>query len=638
MNDFPLTPFLSSLAADGIHLTLRDYERVHLALQTGGPWTIIRLRDTLLALLAKDMEQHDLLQRRFNDFFATELAVDADIAALDLHQLLTDLRQLAAHHPPLAKPTPILTTLAKRIVPPRLTPPKVNLDFWTAWFALLVVGLGVVAYMLFWPPAPPAVEAPPPPTQVAEIVATPTALPAAQPRKRLYTDVPYVARIDYVPLETFPLWQRYAGVAAFFLFAALLYGLYLWRAHKIPEDEAPVYDPNGPRHFPLGAIGGQPAPRLTNATLSELADAIGYFQSNESGHRLNVTASIQHTMRRGGTPALEFYRRQQLRALLILEDALAEALAWNPLAQELAAGMARLGVPVTYGRFYGAPTQFQTPDGARHRLEDLEDQRHGYLLLLFTDGKTFQRDEQRFVLEALTHWPMIAWLDLREPRAWDASAMLPLSYGIPLYPATADGLLQAVRSFLSEQWGAGGYARNSQLWPGLLSQAGSRSDAHVEQRLGDALLWAQDCAMLQPVTPGLADGLRREFHSHLPAERLERLYTLPGTQANISGLRFSHEVLRVLRNGFLTRRVMGNRKRCCIFCCARSSRSNRAPRTARPTWPGKPCANGCAWRWNRMPPWRAWPNWPRHPSARRSAPAWSPLAFAKRRSRRFPCA
>lgn len=553
-NESPLTPFLASLAADGIYLTLRDYERVHLALQTSGPWTLIRLRDTLLALLAKDEEQYALLRRRFHEFFAAELAVEAEIAALDTQQVLTDLRHLAAQRPVIDKPKSARINLTPLIFSQRIAPPKVKLGFWTAWFVLLVVGLGMVSYLLFFPGAPEPAEVLPPPTQVAELVVTPTALPAAQSRKRLYTDVPYVADIRYELLESFPLWQRYAGIAVFFFFAALLYGLYLWRSHKIPEDEAPVYNPDGPRHFALGSIGGEPAPRLNDVTLNELADSMGYFQSSEGGHRLNVVASIQTTMRKGGTPALEFYRRHQLRSLLILEDAFAEALTWNPLARELAEGMARLGVPITYGRFYGSPAQFKTPDGALHRLEDLEEQRQGYLLLLFTDGKNLQREEQRFVLEELTHWPMIAWLDLREPRAWDETAALPVHYGIPIYHATPDGVLQAVRSFLTEQWGANGYGRNGNRWQGLPSQAGSRIDAHVEQVLGDALLWAQDCAMLQPVTPGLADGLRLAFHPDLPAERIERLYALPGTQVNISGLRFSHEVLRVLRSGFLARR------------------------------------------------------------------------------------
>ena len=42
MNDIPLHAFLSSLAADEIILTVRDYDRLLLAFQTGGSWTLTR--------------------------------------------------------------------------------------------------------------------------------------------------------------------------------------------------------------------------------------------------------------------------------------------------------------------------------------------------------------------------------------------------------------------------------------------------------------------------------------------------------------------------------------------------------------------------------------------------------------------
>ena len=51
MNPFPLTPFLTALATDGISVTLHDYDRISLALQAEGPWTVERLRHVLVALL-----------------------------------------------------------------------------------------------------------------------------------------------------------------------------------------------------------------------------------------------------------------------------------------------------------------------------------------------------------------------------------------------------------------------------------------------------------------------------------------------------------------------------------------------------------------------------------------------------------
>jgi len=145
-NDFPLSPFLAALAADGISLTLRDYARIHLALQTDGAWTITRLRDTLLGLLARDADQQELFLRRFHDFFALELAVTDPIAEIDVRQVLADLQRLTADRLVADPPK------ARQPQPPRPTPPlwhkppKLNFGFWTLWSTLLVVGLITVGY------------------------------------------------------------------------------------------------------------------------------------------------------------------------------------------------------------------------------------------------------------------------------------------------------------------------------------------------------------------------------------------------------------------------------------------------------------------------------------------------------------
>jgi len=350
-------------------------------------------------------------------------------------------------------------------------------------------------------------------------------------------------------------WQQYAALAAILLLSALIYGLYIWRSHRIAEDKPARWNEAAPRHFPIGSIGGKPAPRLDDEALNHLADSMGYFESEEGGRNLNVLASIRATMQNGGTPALAFFNRKQIRSLLVLEDVFAEAATWNPMARELALGIAQRGVPVIYGRFQGSPEQFKTEDGTFHRLDDLEDQRRGFLLLIFTDGKGLCRQESAFVLEALAHWPMVAWMDLREPRFWDETATLPTQYSILIYPATREGLLLVAQRFLTEQGYVTDYSDYARHWKGLPEQSGMRLEAYVEQVLGDALLWAQDCAMLQPISAGLIDSLRRIFHPHISSECIERLHALPGTRNNVSGLRFSTEVLKVLRQGFLVRRT-----------------------------------------------------------------------------------
>ncbi len=646
MHRFPLDSFLLSLAADGIRLTSRDYERVALVLQTGGPWTLARLRAALLALLAKNEDQHDIFAQRFDAFFTLPASAEDVYAEVDLERALADLRGLTQRPPPrhglIPKSIPSFPRVFDRPARQPTRRQRPLFRWWRLASVALICGLIAALIMVYQlhAPAPlqicaaalefgtvasdaqdtqsctitnasngpltldvvldgahatdfrladtytghllPAgemftvtVQFSPNPqsvsiraawltirvrdTDIVEAVALNGSLAPVRTvssnQQRRYLDVPYVLDIQSIPVDRPDTWQRYAALAFALLCLALLYALWLWRAHKIPEDEPASFNPAGSRHFSPGAIGGTPGPWLADDLLDHLADSMGYFQSDERGRELDVRASIRATMQQGGTPALSFHKRKQIRALLILEDVLAEATAWNPLARELAAGIARRGVPVLYGQFQDAPDMFKTTDGIVHHLDDLADQRQAYLLLIFTDGKSLCQPEHMFTLEALARWPMLAWLDVREPRFWDASTVLPTRYGIPIYPATPAGLLLVARRFLTEQGQATDFTDVAHHLQELPDQASMCFDAYVEHLLGEALLWGQDCAMLQPVSPGLADALRQTFHPDLPAEQIERLYALPGTRSNVVGMRFSDEVLMVLRRGFLTRRT-----------------------------------------------------------------------------------
>ena len=96
MDTFPLHTFLVSLAADGILLTIRDYEHLHLALQTGGKWDIHRVKNVILSLIAKSEEQQRLISRRFDKFFQAELAAEKALGEEDISRVLADLMQLSS--------------------------------------------------------------------------------------------------------------------------------------------------------------------------------------------------------------------------------------------------------------------------------------------------------------------------------------------------------------------------------------------------------------------------------------------------------------------------------------------------------------------------------------------------------------
>ncbi|VFM97921.1 MAG: WD domain-containing protein, G-beta repeat-containing protein [Candidatus Kentron sp. G] len=123
---------------------------------------------------------------------------------------------------------------------------------------------------------------------------------------------------------------------------------------------------------------------------------------------------------------------------------------------------------------------------------------------------------------------------------------------LPTFPATPTGLESAIRAFLTEQ-GAPRPAADPAHTP--TGNPPERLDVRVESLLGDALPWAQDCAMFQPAIPlGLADTLRRRFYPQLPPDRLGRFFALPDTLSTAAGIRFSTEVLAILHRGFNQRR------------------------------------------------------------------------------------
>ncbi len=410
-------------------------------------------------------------------------------------------------------------------------------------------------------------------------------------RYRVYPNFPTVT-VEREPVAGRDAWMWPAGLAALLLLASVGYGGWLWRWRKPPVDEAPEWDPEKPRLFRSGKIGGLPAPCLDRETLDRLADSLGYFHSRQPGKRLDVPASVTATAEGGGVPGMVFERRKQVRAVLVLEDSFTEARAWNPIAGELAAGLSRRGVPVVHGRFRGVPESFRTTGGYDFHPEDLEDDRRGYLLLVFSDGKGLHPHHDTLVLENLARWPNVAWLDPRERRSWDESTALPARLGLPVYPGDRQGLLSAMERFATEQAPQGDFSGGWEEWAGLPVWApGTGLATYVERLLGDALPWAQACAVaLPPMGFGLADALRRQFFPQLPPGRIERLLALPGTAVNAAGIELSSSVREVLQAGFEVRLPAADRRRILDFLLEEIG-------NAKPAEEGTPEYQ--AWEWRR---------------------------------------
>gem|GEM_PF-204996 len=656
MRIIPFQSFLASLASDGICMTIRDYRRIQLVLQTGGFWTFERLRDTLSALLAKDQYQQTIIWRRFEQFRELKPGEEKLFADINIQKALEDLQQLtqgcnisqksnthikkmkeepiqkktnikkswlkikllvalsivliyagvlAIQHFISTSPQPVIGLSTTKLnfsekgtkeitinnrgsVPLHIEDIKISGPYADDFSLIgeyknrtIAAGESYNISVKFFPVS--NIEG----SRIASLEIFYDASNSPQIINLKYSVSTYSISIDtryakvydieeikneslanvydakefvYEPLEISEKCIYIVGIVLALAWFALCWFLYFWFISKISEDKSVEWDENKPSHFSVGSIGGKPVPSFDEETLSELADSMGYFQSEHAGKVLNLRASIEATVRCGGIPAIEFYKCKKVRSLLILADAYAEPTAWNPIAKELAMGMCCQGIPVLYGEFIDTPEVFRTEDNLKYYLDDFEDQRSGYLLLIFSDGRSFTERESDFFLEKISRWPMVAWLELREQRFWDETAKIPLRFGIPIYPATPEGIKKAVVRFLTEESPQDDFSENAKKAQESSSQANKTLKGYIEQLLGDALPWAQDCAMFQPVNLGLADALRREFHPVLSPGRIERLHRLPGTTRTVSGLRFSVEVLKILRTGFLVRRSVSEQE------------------------------------------------------------------------------
>lgn len=550
---FPLAPFFTSLLPLGIGVTLDDYRRIGTALAAGGPWSLEQLRFVLAALIVRDPATEPAFHRRFDEFFATRVLDETGGTEIDVERVLGELRSLAADRkddPRRDKSAPPEGGTTRTIPGGK---PKHSRPIWrpvwnsAVWMLVLAFILALASSTRQIPVLP-----------LEQSKETATTLPQPKPpstipAQRRYRNVPFIERIEELDTPGARSWEIPGVLGGLGLLASLGYALWLRRARRPPSDPAPSFDAELDQHFDAGTVGGAPEPWLDRQTLDYLADSVTFFQSEAAGRRLDAHTTIARTASAGGCPSLVFERRRRVRRVIVLEDGFAEAGAWNPLAGELARGLERRGIPVLHGRFSGSPERFVS-ERSEILLDDLGDERGACLLFVFSDGKSLRGPGARHVLERLASWPRIAWMDLREPRSWDESAALPASVGLPVWPASRAGLVEAMARFTDERGGAK-ERQDWRAWCGAAPRPGGVPLAvYIEQALGDALLWAQACAMVPPpLSPGLAGRIRRECYPDLPPERIERLYRLPGTVVTRQGLCFSQAVRATLRSGFVIR-------------------------------------------------------------------------------------
>ncbi|MCI5197189.1 MAG: hypothetical protein D3919_13380, partial [Candidatus Electrothrix sp. AW5] len=391
---FPLSPFLRILEQDGFRLTIQDYDRIAVVLATDGDWTLQRLRSVLRTLLARNREQQDIFERRFDAFF-TDLA-DAPTGKLvvDFDLIKGELEQLRV-----GKPSRISYQISRSVF---LQQPKLEKKYPWLRIGFFFSLIFAACLVIFWPN----------PLQENEVKGLePTADINNLSSYAIQLRRPVIASRELTPITGNDTWKQSALIVGILFLLCCAYAWYLYKAQKVPKDK-PAYwdkdDPTLPRLFPLDRVGGKPAPRLDQETLAHLADCLGYFQGDRPHCEPDIPRSLIATIDNGGLPNLIFSRRKGLRRLIILiNQADPEALRLNPIADELEKGMERLGVQLLVGRYLQDPAVLFPEDGRARFLADYEAGRNGYLLLIFSS--TSELNANRQTLEALARWPYMAW-------------------------------------------------------------------------------------------------------------------------------------------------------------------------------------------------------------------------------------
>lgn len=543
-NPLPLTGFLASLSAIEIRTTPDDILRIALTLRAEDSWDREQLRAMLMAVLARSPEQQERFAKHFEAFFPIRSSEDRVQGPLSLQGVVGKKdRQKSGTHAVSSKGN--------------------SRHLWRAAVLLLLFllagGLGIWLWGHYPAPAPPKMRKR---SAAAESI-SPSVLSNWSHRQRVYFNAPVFQAKTASRLPT----ARWFFACIFLAFAVPAYCLCLWRwlestlQPTTSPSEAP--DLSQPLLFRPALIGGKPAPLLNDRSMDLVMESLGMFRTGFAGPELNGAASAKATAE-NCIPKLIFEIRRRLWTVLILEDSQAEPLTWSTLPSELASGLADRNVSVLHGSFPGVPDTFRAAEGNEVRLADLEGDQRDYVVLLFSDGKGLSTPHASLALERLARLPRIAWMQLQERRAWGREAEYVAAHGLAIYPASLNGLLEALRGFIGER---GRRPIALETWRGLPPyRLGAGLAQYIEVLLGDSLLWAQECAMmLPPISFGLIDGLRRRFHPALPPQRLERLLTLPGTLRNAGGVCFAWPVLACLRTGFKVRHSTGEQQKVIAF-------------------------------------------------------------------------
>jgi formylglycine-generating enzyme required for sulfatase activity len=548
---FPFAEFLQWLkTVEGLnlHVTLVDYRRIQRALSAEADWTHAKLQQVLAGLLAHSHEQQAVFAQAYRQFFAVPEADNRQVP-LDMARVRQELQRLVQRSP-IPQPDNPQPDQPPVVIGSDVKPP---VRWWKStafrWVMELLLGLllvfgGQAVYHLVKQndtlaqidptPKPADIPANKPVSEQIDIK------PSAPPAPTVETPS---------PASTAPaLWWWLLPLAGLGFTAYA--GYRRWQLERIPRlPTSPPCKGDGAAYFDPAQIGGKMPEWLDKDTLDYCADSVGFFITEESSHEPDMPATIRATAAAGGIPDIRLLRRKQLFHLLVLVDSLAEGTRWNPLAQELADGLRRRGLPVTVGQLQGSLREFRTDDGQQRGLLAWGEERGHYVVVVFAEATLLDRQTDRDVLEELQQWPQLAWLAFREQRHWGGAELLLQQHGIHLWEAAPRHLPEVFRHLAGEMLRYSLPQIPSRQW--LAQQPQETLEHYLPRVLGDALPLARLAALFPPpVSSALLVRLALAFLPQLPLLRVQRLYRVAGSTVDAGGLHVPLASIKLLRGQF----------------------------------------------------------------------------------------
>ncbi|MDX0009827.1 hypothetical protein GOC40_24690 [Sinorhizobium meliloti] len=369
---------------------------------------------------------------------------------------------------------------------------------------------------------------------------------------------PPVDTPSVVPLTAW----AFAGFAAAALFApALLAVRWMTRSEPVITRWRSPPPPAGVVAFRIGLVGGPPPLAIDAERGKVIGDLFAYSAGSEDTRLLDVDRTIDAVVNAGGYPTIRHPAERILPVIVVLVDTTSPARVWNSLPEELTETLLRRGLDVRLRRFQGSlhagSADAPAPTKAGSEILAMAEDEHNLATLCFSDGARW-RDADTQILQRLAAQGPVFWFDDRDRELWDYSLEGLRHAHIKIWEATAAAVEEALRAAYAPGHGIGTPAagaraalrrRRTFLTGG--ETAGPRVSEillqdEVFSLLGSALGWAAHCAILEPMSYGLADAIRQRFHPDLPWIAFSRLAALPGTSVGVEGIRYQGAVRSLL--------------------------------------------------------------------------------------------